>query len=120
MNAMLDMLITNFYVVMVGQLEILKQDFKQISDVVLSNLSDESCKFPSGTVTADKKLASNQEGQSYDPISYSVSGEKMQRQRCLETTDTPEDTFCYDGDCLEKILNEHVAKCTIRHEAILE
>ncbi|XP_033229522.1 odorant receptor Or1-like [Belonocnema kinseyi] len=119
MNAMMDMLTTNFYVVMVGQLEILKQDFKQMSDIVLSNLSDTSCEFPSGTVTADKKLASSQEGKASYPTSYSVSREEVQCHRCLGTTNTPEDTFCSEGNCLEKILNERVAKCTIRHKAIL-
>ena len=117
---MIDMMTTNFYVVMVGQLEILKQDFKKMADiVVVSNLSDTSYKFPNGTLTTDKKLASNQEGRSSDPLSYSVSEEEMQCHRYLETTNTPEDTCCYEGDCLEKTLNERVAKCTMHYEAIV-
>ncbi|XP_051157725.1 uncharacterized protein LOC127279421 [Leptopilina boulardi] len=47
MDSMIDIMTTNFYVVMVGQMEILKQDFQELTDFVAENYSmDATIEFP--------------------------------------------------------------------------
>lgn len=120
MDSMIDMMTTNFFVMLVAQLEILRRDFKHLTDIVdvqdnnnnSNNLSDLSCEFPNGTVTSDKKLPSNHES--------GISNLTLIRRSYLQATNSPEDTFSSNQDYLEKTLNERIAKCTLHYEAILE
>ncbi|XP_051156145.1 uncharacterized protein LOC127278454 [Leptopilina boulardi] len=121
MDSMIDMMTTNFFVMLVAQLEILRRDFKHLTDIVdvqdnnnnnRNNLSDLSCEFPNGTVTSDKKLPSNHES--------GISNLTLIRRSYLQATNSPEDTFSSNQDYLEKTLNERIAKCTLHYEAILD
>lgn len=121
MDSMIDMMTTNFYVMSVAQLEILKRDFKQLTDIVdVHNLSESSCEFPNGTVTPDKKSPSNRKRGISNLTFHSVSGETIRRHSYLQATNSLEDTFSCDQDYLEKTLNERIAKCTLHYQAILE
>lgn len=126
MDSMIDMMTTNFFVMAVAQLEILKRDFKHLTDNIVDvkdNLSESSCEFPNGMVTPDKKLPSNHESGISNLTFYLVSpGETIrERHSYLQTTNSLEDTtFSCEEYYLEKTLNERIAKCTLHYEAILE
>lgn len=111
MASMMDMLVTNFYVLMVGQIEILKQDFRLIADtVVVGKLSN--AKFPEGTETNDKKLTSGHEGRT-----HLVSQTKLQCQKHLSATNPSKFSFT-EAEYFEKTLEERVIHCAEHYEAI--
>ena len=112
MASMMDMLVTNFYVLMVAQIEILKQDFRLMADAVLvSKQFKASYKFPEGTETDVKKLTSGQ------GRTYLVSQTKLQCQQHLSITKPFKYSFS-EAEYLEKTLQERVTHCTKHYEAI--
>ena len=90
----MDLLITNFYVVMVGQIEILKEDFKQLAETTfIRNFSQYSA----------------------------VTEEKKERVFYQERTSIilPAKIIYYEEDALQAVLLERIKKCTIHYDAIL-
>lgn len=58
MNSMIDIMTTNFYVVMVGQMEILKQDFRELTDFFTIH-STQLIEFSNKNLEVFKKFESN-------------------------------------------------------------
>ncbi|XP_033229544.1 odorant receptor Or1-like [Belonocnema kinseyi] len=111
MASMMDMLVTNFYVLMVGQIEILKQDFRSIADtVVIGKLSN--AKFSDGTETNNEKLTSGQEGRT-----HLVSQTKLQRLKHLSAINPSKFSFS-EAEYFEKSLQERIIHCAEHYEAI--
>ena len=95
MNGMMDVLITNFYVVMVGQIEILKEDFKQLAETTfIRNFSQYSA------VKEENK-------------------ERIFYQRKRTSIILPGKIIYYEGDALQAVLLERIKKCTTHYDAIL-
>lgn len=115
MNSMVDTLITNFYVIMVGQIEILKLDLKQLTDIVVA--SDEHSK----EIRREQELFNKAQEKTF----YAKNGETVkifdakrtsdkyfQRENTIETNNYNEEKF-------ERLLNERVIKCAEHYKEII-
>lgn len=91
-NSMMDTMITNFYILMVGQIEILKMDFKQVADI-----ADKS-----GELFL-KKVETKQ---------LSNSKKAMSCQNYLQTFNNQES--------LDRLLNKRIIKCTEHYREIIK
>lgn len=106
MNSMMDMLVTNFYVLMVGQIEILKQDFKLLIETDVDSI--QNFKYSKGVKNNDMKV-----DVIHDEKHHFSSGEL--EQKFYDTTNKiPE------KDLFEKTLHDRLIRCTKRYDAIVK
>lgn len=111
MNSMIDMLTLNFYVIMVGHMETLKLDFKELTDFFTGNdIKNVDINFENGVV--------NNENLTHIDLSNFVNLKgTISYDIYLKATNSRDDVFDYINS-LEKILNNRIIKCTLRYQAI--
>lgn len=112
MNSMIDLLTTNFYVIMVGHMEILKHDFRELTNI----LAAKNCKYVetkfSKSNTDDECLKSE------DGMIMDLTNFHNIRRRISYTY--LESIGLRDENSVEKMLNNRIIQCTLRYEAILK
>lgn len=107
MNSQIDMLTANLYVLMVAQLELLKQDFRELATSVKESGSDQKYSSPQVIKYTEAVL------QTENNFETLISGDK--KIKALEIND-----FSGDAEKLDKILNDRVILCTLRYQAIVK
>lgn len=90
-NTMIDSLVTSFYITMMGQIDMLKIDFREIADIISTNFTQE-------------------EGKYLQKISTNHYNEKLLLSN---------DSFSSDKCCAIKIYKKRIVNYVNRHRAIL-
>ena len=115
MASMMDILVTNFYVLMVGQIEILKQNFKLLVDTELGSKISRTNDFPNETVANNKKVVSVKKEENFDTTYHSVSQITVPRyQKHMQAAKLAPD----DKKEFEKSLQERLVRCVNHYDAI--
>lgn len=119
MNGMIDMLTLNFYVVMVGHMEILKQDFRELTNLFAAHSMTPSIKFSiENTEFYENFQLFNEQKQYVSDLSILQD---------INTTifnnlylKAPKSDFMKNEESLDKILNDQIIQCLLRYQAIIK
>lgn len=121
MNSMIDMLTLNFYVIMVGHMETLKLDFRELTDFLTVN----NIKNFNNNEYFMENINWNNEKYIHDDLIFDLTNfcqvkeTKISSATYLESTSSGKnDSNCIQS--LEIILNNRIIKCTLRYQAILK
>lgn len=112
MASMMDMLVANFYVLMLGQIEILKQDFKLLTVNDTNDLvSSTNCEYST-------------DGNNIKKV-FSVQEEKIFHENDVnhllkENTSINDDNLYKNYDFHLKTLHNRIIRCTKHYDAIVE
>ncbi|XP_043480284.1 uncharacterized protein LOC122509985 [Leptopilina heterotoma] len=119
MNGMIDMLTLNFYVVMVGHMEILKQDFRELTNLFAAHSMSPSIEF------SKKNREFYENYQLFNEQKQFVSDLSILQD--INTTilnnlylKSPKDDFLENEESLDKILNDQIIQCLLRYQAIIK
>lgn len=99
---------------MVGQIEILKLDFRELTDFIVVNHSGKTNGFSNNVPLNSSKLNLNQK----ELLKFHELNTKIPYDLYLKSINSVENVFYCNENTLDKILNDRIIYCTSRYEAI--